>query len=150
MKKLIATIALFFVFGLSARAQSGNKLDDAVYNWRNANFSGYHAHWDDWTQYMPGVVLLGLKLGGMRGRSNWWGTLAVSGMTTLFVVGTVNLTLKPIVQRWRPDNSDTRSFPSGHTATAFAMAALLSKAKQVDCGRRIYHHNSNRPWAHHK
>jgi membrane-associated phospholipid phosphatase len=35
--------------------------------------------------------------------------------------------LKEGVHEWRPDRSDDKSFPSGHTAAAFALAGTLSE-----------------------
>lgn len=37
--------------------------------------------------------------------------------------------IKETVHEWRPDRSDARSFPSGHTAAAFALAGALSEEK---------------------
>jgi len=39
----------------------------------------------------------------------------------------VELILKPLVGRIRPDGSDGFSFPSGHATIAFAMAVVLSR-----------------------
>lgn len=47
--------------------------------------------------------------------------------TFFWEVGFVEI-LKIVNARTRPDLSDTRSFPSGHTATAFATATALSYA----------------------
>lgn len=48
---------------------------------------------------------------------------------TQMIVGTTKL----IVGRRRPDGSDDRSFPSGHSANAFAMATALHR----HCGRCV-------------
>jgi membrane-associated phospholipid phosphatase len=45
-------------------------------------------------------------------------------LSNLFVTGAVQIT-KRISHEWRPDSSDRYSFPSGHTATAFAGAEFL-------------------------
>jgi membrane-associated phospholipid phosphatase len=39
----------------------------------------------------------------------------------------ITLALKEIVKKPRPDLSDTKSFPSGHTSTAFQSASFLQK-----------------------
>jgi membrane-associated phospholipid phosphatase len=47
-------------------------------------------------------------------------------ITALTVGGTAYI-LKHSVHEWRPDHSDRRSFPSGHTAIVFAGATSLHK-----------------------
>jgi len=43
----------------------------------------------------------------------------------VIVALTVAGLLKETVHEWRPDRSDAKSFPSGHTAVAFALAETL-------------------------
>lgn len=45
----------------------------------------------------------------------------------LIVSTVVTTLLKETVHEWRPDHSNTNSFPSGHTSAAFALAGTLSK-----------------------
>ena len=45
----------------------------------------------------------------------------------LIVDGAVVNALKLISRRSRPDGSDTRSFPSGHTSGAFTLSTVLSR-----------------------
>jgi membrane-associated phospholipid phosphatase len=47
--------------------------------------------------------------------------------TACLLTGAVTLTMKERMSVWRPDGSRDNSFPSGHTATAFAGAHLLYK-----------------------
>jgi membrane-associated phospholipid phosphatase len=46
--------------------------------------------------------------------------------------------LKSAVGRTRPDGSDTRSFPSGHTSTAFTTATVLSRRHGWKIGLPAY------------
>ncbi len=49
---------------------------------------------------------------------------ALLAATSFVVLEAITQPTKRIVRRWRPDGSDRHSFPSGHTATAFAGAEL--------------------------
>ncbi len=44
-------------------------------------------------------------------------------MLNLFITAS----LKEIIKRWRPDGSNHRSFPSGHTSSSFVVAAMMQK-----------------------
>ncbi|HBC29403.1 MAG TPA: hypothetical protein DC006_07130 [Prevotellaceae bacterium] len=93
---------------------------------RNDYFPRYKHTADDYLQYSPAVVMVGLKAAGVRGRSSW-GRMLVSDAFSVAVMAAVTNGLKESVQVRRPDGSNTRSFPSGHTATAFMTATMLTK-----------------------
>lgn len=57
--------------------------------------------------------------------------------TLLFTQGLVG-PIKLAVRRPRPDRSDKRSFPSGHTANSFAMGRLLHRQYGVAFGVPMY------------
>ncbi len=81
---------------------------------------------DDYTQYFGPAMTVGLKLGGVEGRSDWPRLAASMGMSYLLtaaIVGGIKYTSKEI----RPDGSTYNSWPSGHTATSFAGATILHK-----------------------
>lgn len=93
---------------------------------RNDFLPEFHRTLDNYLQITPAVVTVGLKALGVPSRSSW-GRLAVSSaLSTVLMAGTVNA-LKYSTHQMRPDGTDTRSFPSGHTATAFMTATILSK-----------------------
>lgn len=80
----------------------------------------------DYLQYAPLAAPWILKAAGVRTRSGW-GRMAVSqGFATAFMVGSVKA-LKESVHAVRPDGSDNRSFPSGHTAWAFMGATMMAR-----------------------
>ena len=72
------------------------------------------------------MVMLGMKALGVKGRSSW-GRMAVSDAFSIALMASVVNTLKHTVHERRPDGSNSRSFPSGHTATAFMCATMLHK-----------------------
>lgn len=95
-------------------------------SFRNEYAKQYHTHYDDLLQYSPAVVMLGMKACGVDGRSSWGRMLASDAFAVALMASVVNTT-KHTVAEWRPDGSNRRSFPSGHTATAFMCATMLHK-----------------------
>ena len=81
---------------------------------------------DDYTQFFGPAAVVGLKLGGYEGRSDWPRLLASAGMSYGIMALLVN-TIKNTAKEMRPDGSTANSWPSGHTATAFVGATLLHK-----------------------
>ena len=93
---------------------------------RNTIDPDFRHHYDDWTQYAPAAVMVGLKACGYKGRSTW-GRMLVSDAFSVAAMAAMVNGVKYSVQRLRPDESASNSFPSGHTATAFMMATMLHK-----------------------
>ena len=81
---------------------------------------------DDYTQFFGPAMVVGLKLGGYEGRSDWPRLLASAGMSYGIMAVLVN-GIKYTAKEMRPDGSTANSWPSGHTATAFVGATLLHK-----------------------
>ena len=100
--------------------------DHQFRNLRNTYFPSFRHHYDDYLQYAPAGVLLGLKIGGVEGRSSW-GRMLVSDAFAAILLTATTRPMKSICQVMRPDNTDRHSFPSGHAATAFLTATLLHK-----------------------
>ncbi|MBR8708645.1 phosphatase PAP2 family protein [Bacteroides pyogenes] len=91
---------------------------------RNSYIPHFRYHYDDYLQYSPGVVMLGLKAFGIEGRSSWGRLLVSDAFSAGIMAATVNI-LKYSFRKPRPDDSGNNSFPSGHTATAFMFATML-------------------------
>lgn len=80
---------------------------------------------DDHTMYLPAVAFAGLQIGGVRGKNNVVdATVMYAISNAIAYYGVVN-PLKKFTATRRPDSSDVRSFPSGHTASAFVAAEFL-------------------------
>lgn len=96
---------------------------------RSARFSldkNWKTEIDNYTQFSPYAVAVGLKALGYDGRSSW-DRLAVSTLASNAVMALAVNATKYSVKEMRPDNSTRNSFPSGHTATAFVAATVLHK-----------------------
>ena len=81
---------------------------------------------DDYTQFFGPAMTVGLKLGGVEGRSDWPRLLASAGMSYAIMAAFVN-GIKYTASEMRPDGSTANSWPSGHTATSFVGATILHK-----------------------
>ena len=81
---------------------------------------------DDYLQYFGPVMTVGLKLGGVEGRSDWPRLFASSAMSYGIMAILVN-SIKYTSKEMRPDGTSRNSWPSGHTATSFTGATILHK-----------------------
>jgi membrane-associated phospholipid phosphatase len=79
---------------------------------------------DDFTQYAPAVSVYALNNLGIKGKNNLRDRTIILG-TSYLLMGSSVYALKNITKIERPDGSSNNSFPSGHTATAFAGAEFL-------------------------
>lgn len=79
---------------------------------------------DDFSQYAPAASVFALNAFGVKGK-NTMRDRSVIFVTSYVIMASTVLSLKSIVHEQRPDGSSNNSFPSGHTATAFAGAEFL-------------------------
>jgi membrane-associated phospholipid phosphatase len=90
------------------------------------NLQNFHSTADNYLQYSPTLINIGLHVAGIQDKQMSKDLMAV------FLIGTGSYTvltqgLKYAINETRPDGSD-HSFPSGHTATAFFGARMLDRA----------------------
>ena len=107
------------MFRVNAKADQGGKRNTQL-------LTDFKTGIDDYTQFFGPAMVVGLKLGGYEGRSDWPRLLASAGMSYLIMASLVN-GIKYTAKEMRPDGSTANSWPSGHTATAFVGASLLHK-----------------------
>lgn len=79
---------------------------------------------DDFSQYAPLAAVYALNLAGIKGKNNLKDRTIIAATSYIIMASTV-LALKSSTKIERPDGSSFNSFPSGHTATAFAGAEML-------------------------
>ena len=81
-------------------------------------------HIDNYLLIAPAVAVYGLNLAGIKGKNNFRDRSILLMMSSVITNGIV-FSVKNISHEKRPDGSDDYSFPSGHTAQAFASAEFL-------------------------
>lgn len=79
---------------------------------------------DNYLQFAPGLAVYGLNAMGIKGKHNFKDRSGIYLMSTVLMSISVS-GVKKISHQLRPDGSTFNSFPSGHTAQAFASAEFL-------------------------
>jgi membrane-associated phospholipid phosphatase len=81
-------------------------------------------HIDDFSQYSAFLSVYALNAAGVQGKNSFKDRTIILTTAYLIMGGAVNI-IKITSKVKRPDGSNTKSFPSGHTATAFMGAEFL-------------------------
>ena len=116
-----------FVAGIIAKSEKKNFAQQYQNSHANTRLlTSFKTGIDDYTQYFGPAMTLGLKLGGVEGRSDWGRFAASAAMSYGIMAGFVN-GIKYTARELRPDGSTRNSWPSGHTATSFVGATILHK-----------------------
>lgn len=84
----------------------------------------HRMHGDNILRFLPAAAHVGLGLAGVESRHPLRERIAVSA-TAFAAVGVLVGATKRVVSEKRPDASNSKSFPSGHTAIAFMGAELV-------------------------
>jgi membrane-associated phospholipid phosphatase len=118
----IAPAVLFTAGSSIAAVPSFRKLETSIYD--GFNTKRKFTQIDDYTQYLPALVVFTLDAAGLKGKTK------PQKQLLLYALGNVTATaivqpMKRIIGRERPNQSDFHSFPSGHTSTAFVAAEFL-------------------------
>ncbi|MGC4037286.1 MAG: phosphatase PAP2 family protein [Chitinophagaceae bacterium] len=81
-------------------------------------------HADNYLQFAPAIAVFGLNIAGIKGKSNLVDASMIYLLSNILLNSSVTI-VKHTSHELRPDGSDYYSFPSGHTAEAFASAEFL-------------------------
>ncbi|WP_264536633.1 phosphatase PAP2 family protein [Flavobacterium sp. N1736] len=112
---------------------------------------------DDFSRYVPAVSVYALNAFGVKGKNNMRDRSVILG-TSVILTTTAVFALKSITNVERPDETSNNSFPSGHTAIAFAGAEFLYQEYKdqsiwygvagyaVAAGTGIFRLYNNRHW----
>ena len=86
----------------------------------------FSTNFDDKLQYVPVAAVYTLNLMGIKGKNNTFDRTALYLISNSIMGISVNF-LKANTDKLRPSGANTRSFPSGHTATAFVGAEFMNQ-----------------------
>lgn len=91
----------------------------------NKNFLAFGGYFEDYAQFAPHVSVYAFELAGMKPKTDFWNRTVILAKSQILVFGSTYI-LKKIIKEPRPDGSNEFGFPSGHTATVFSGATMLS------------------------
>lgn len=123
-KQLIAPAALATA-GLTIHFAAHDTWDASVQRFFAENGKGNNVvPFDDWLQYVPVAMDLGIGLLGAKAENPFLDRL-VEGSLAYLSLGIINGSAKFLFHTMRPNGNDYRSFPSGHAAFVFTGAELV-------------------------
>ena len=126
VKKLVAAPVFLTAAGLYSMSDNDLLNKFSVQEERNEWMPAFRHHADDYLQFAPIAAVYGLNIAGIKGSNDLANRTAIL-MKTELLVGALTYSLKKITAVPRPDTGQPTSFPSGHTAQAFAAAAFMAK-----------------------
>lgn len=122
-KKLIVPATLIS-YGVASLSIKGLKNLNSSTQYEISEHKPDHIKLDSYTQFAPAALVYGLNAFGIEGQHNLRDRSIIYG-TSLLITTAITVPLKHAVKEERPDQSNTLSFPSGHTAIAFASAQFM-------------------------
>ncbi|MGZ5265125.1 MAG: phosphatase PAP2 family protein [Kaistella sp.] len=122
-QKLYIPVALM-TSGIVFDGNGRESLKNEVVEERNEHLFGFTNHFDDYAQFAPMLALYGFEWAGMKPRTEWQNRTVILMKGQFINLGMVYI-LKTTLKKTRPDGT-AFSFPSGHTANAFAGATMLA------------------------
>lgn len=123
--KLFLPSALM-ISGVLLNGNGKESIKNEIAEERNEHLRNFSTHVDNYLQFSPIVIAYGLDALGYRSKTDLPNRTAILLKGELAMTGSVFL-LKSLTHQLRPDKSGYNSFPSGHTAQAFAAATFLSE-----------------------
>lgn len=125
MKRLALPATLF---GLGILGTTDNAIinHDAVRRERNEHFLHFSNKTDNILQFVPIPVVYVMDAIGLKAQHDWQQQSVLLLKSELIMVA-MSVPLKELTHIRRPDSTDFKSFPSGHTAQAFTAATFFYK-----------------------
>ena len=124
--KIFAVPVVLVGLGLYVKSENSliNRFD--VRDWRDDHFPNFQHHADDVMQFVPIGAVYALDLLKVKSRNDLLNRTLLIVKTEILMNGIVQL-LKNTTNIERPVGGSHNSFPSGHTAQAFAAATFMHK-----------------------
>lgn len=119
--------AVLFSYGLVSLGNNAvRRLDFNIQANLQKKHPGFSVRIDDYLQFAPGVAFYALNLAGVKSKHSLVDGTAIYILSKA-IMGVATYSGKYGFARERPDFADTKSFPSGHAASAFANAEFLNQ-----------------------
>jgi len=123
---LILPAGLIAYGALSFEVHPIRRLDYFVKGEANTMSPTFNTKAESYFLFGPVIAVYGLNLLGIEGKNRFVDRTALFSLSTAFM-SLSTFPLKSATHRLRPDGSDYLSFPSGHTALAFAFAEFMAQ-----------------------
>lgn len=116
---------VFIAYGFTALGNTAVKrVDRFVYRDMQEDYPRFATKIDNYLQFAPAVAVYALNLAGAKGKNSFADRSIMYAISNALMAGSVYL-FKNTTHQLRPSGMDDQSFPSGHTATAFAAAEFM-------------------------
>ncbi|WP_160143954.1 phosphatase PAP2 family protein [Chryseolinea soli] len=107
------------------------KSDDVINRYeireeRNNIMPNFHSKVDNYLMHAPVAIVYGLNIAGVKGKNDFRNRTLLLVKSEM-IMAALTFSFKSITHEERPDGKDEFSFPSGHTAQAFATATFMAK-----------------------
>ena len=117
--------ASFICYGLgSLENRQVKKINFGIKHELQEHNAAFHTSIDNYLQFAPAATVFALQATGVKGEHNLKQTFILAAATRLVYMQAV-MPLKKNTHILRPNGGSYTSFPSAHTATAFASAEIL-------------------------
>jgi hypothetical protein len=122
--KFTAPAALIVYGFISLDNNILKKADKQIHHEIQEKYPDFSSRLDDKMQYAPVAAAYALNIVGVKSKNNLFDRTAMYLISNSLMGMSVNV-LKGKTSKLRPSGMDRRSFPSGHTATAFVAAEFM-------------------------
>lgn len=153
-RNFVLPVALMSAGAVGIRPPWGNRAKEDAHRWWASSAVGRTNRVADVAQFLPYAAAVGLGEVGLKARHSLKDRALVATTTFVLTEGLVR-GVKSFEWERRPDATDGHSFPSGHTARAFAGAELVRveygaawgmAAYAVATGIALWRVHDNRHW----
>ncbi len=116
--------AILIGAGVATMYDRGWYSSNDAYECIQKNYPDFHTNLDDYLVFLPAAAVYGLNWAGVKGKNNFVDRSLIYLVSVSLAI-TTNSIIKGSTDVLRPNGTDYNSFPSNHTAIAFASATFL-------------------------